>query len=307
MRNITSLPFFDPYTPEYEADPHAVHRELLAATPVVRHPFGLAVLGYGEVQTVLRDRRFATPKGLFLRQYGVTEGPVWDRVTSNILDLDGDEHHRLRRLVAQSFTPRTADRFATACARRMRELLAESGDRLDVVDLVRDYPIAVIGALLGVPRSDWSFISRNTEDVFRVFLPSVADDQTLIRAAMEAMDTYVDRLVARRRQDGLDGEDLVTQLIRAESDGDRLTLDELRMLVASVLGGGTDTTRNQFAAAIDTFLDNPQQWVLLRRHPRPRSHELWTRCSATHRSWWASCGWPCATRPSAASNFQPAR
>lgn len=267
MHAIATLPFFDPFTADYEADPFARYREVLADGPVARHPFGLAVLGYEEVQTVLRDRRFINPPGLALRLFGVTEGPIWDRVVGNILDLDGDEHARLRRLVAQSFTPRSAEALRLRMQETMRDLLAGCGDMVDVVELVKTYPVAIICGLLGVPRQDWAFISRNTEDVFRVFLPTVADDQEIILAAMDEMDAYLDRLIDDRRREGLVGHDLVTGLLRAEEDGDRLSMDELRMLVSSVLGAGTDTTRNQLAAAIDTFLDHPDQWQLVRRRP----------------------------------------
>ena len=267
MHTLDSLPWFDPFTAEYEADPHAVHRTVLAESPVARHPFGLAVLGYDAVQTVLRDRHFVNPPGLALEMYGITDGPVWDRVVSNILTIDGDEHTRLRRLVAQSFTPRSANDMQLRMQQTMRELLNAHGDRPDVVELLATYPIAIICALLGIPRQDWSFIGRNVEDQFRVFRPTVAEDQPVILAAMEAMDAYLDRLIAGRHHEGLVGHDLISALLRAEAEGDRLTIDEVQMLVTSVLAGGTDTTRNQLAAGIDAFLDNPDQWALL--HERP--------------------------------------
>jgi cytochrome P450 len=219
------------------------------------------------VQTVLRDRRFVNPPGLALAMYGIANGPLWDRVTTNILTLDGDQHTRLRRLVAQSFTPRSANDMQLRMQQTMRELLNAHGERLDVVELVATYPLAIICALLGIPREDWGFISRNIEDQFRVFRTTVVADQPVILAAMGAMDTYVDRLIARRHHEGLVGHDLISELLRAEAEGDRLTIDEVRMLVTSVLAGGTDTTRNQLAAGIDTFADHPDQWALLHDDP----------------------------------------
>lgn len=272
MTLLDTLPILDPFTAAYEADPHAVHRRLLAAGPVCRHPFGLAVLGYHQVQAVLRDRRFVNPPGLALSMYGVTEGPVWDRVANNILTIECDEHARLRRLVAQSFTPRMADGLRLRMREAMKELLAGTGERLDVVELVRTYPIAVICSLLGAPRQDWDLISRYVEDVFLVFRPTVKDDQPVIAAAMDAMDAYIDKLVEQRHREGLLGDDLVTQLIRAEEDGDRLTHDELRMLTSTMFGAGTDTTRNQLAAGVQAFAEHPDQWRLLRERPDLAAH-----------------------------------
>ena len=82
---------------------------------------------------------------------------------------------------------------------------------------------------------------------------------------MEELDAYVDDMVAARRDDLTD--DLLSELIRAESDGDRLNLDELRMLVAGFLMAGTDTTRNQLAASVQVLCEHPDQWAKLRDHP----------------------------------------
>ena len=72
-------------------------------------------------------------------------------------------------------------------------------------------------------------------------------------------------MVAVRRESLTD--DLISELIRAEDDGDRLTTEELRMLAFTILMAGTDTTRNQVAAAVDVFCDHPDQWELLAEHP----------------------------------------
>lgn len=274
MTMIDTLPTLDPFTAEYEADPHAVHRRLLAAGPVCQHPFGIAVLGYHEVQAVLRDRHFVNPPGLALSMYGVTDGPVWDRVATNILNIEGDEHARLRRLVAKSFTPNMADALRLRMREAMKDLLSGTGEQLDVVELVRTYPIAVICSLLGAPRQDWDLVSRCTEDTFRVFRSTVKEDLPVIEAAMDQMDAYIDGLVEQRHREGLLGDDLVTQLIRAEEEGDRLTHDELRMLVSTMFGAGTDTTRNQLAAGVQAFAEHPDQWALLRAKPDLLPHAV---------------------------------
>jgi len=79
------------------------------------------------------------------------------------------------------------------------------------------------------------------------------------------LDDYVDGMVAQRRQSPTD--DLLSEMIRAEDDGDRLSAAELRMLAGGILMAGTDTTRNQLAAAVDVFCDHPAQWELLGQRP----------------------------------------
>jgi cytochrome P450 len=84
-------------------------------------------------------------------------------------------------------------------------------------------------------------------------------------AAWDELDAYIDDMVADRRHTLTD--DLLSDLIRAEDDGDRLNGDELRMLVAGLLMAGTDTTRNQLAASVHLLCDHADQWTLLAQHP----------------------------------------
>ncbi len=99
------------------------------------HRSGLELLGYPQVQLGLRDRRFRSPAGLTLEIQGITEGPLWDRVITGILSLDGEDHTRLRRLVGQAFTPRSADRLRDSMRRIFTDLVAaaEAGGQCDLV------------------------------------------------------------------------------------------------------------------------------------------------------------------------------
>ena len=123
----------------------------------------------------------------------------------------------------------------------------------------------IISALLGAPREDWRLFSDWADDFFKLFTWNVAEYETDILTAWGQLDDYIDGMVASRRESLTD--DLISELIRAEDDGDRLTIDELRMLAAGILMAGTDTTRNQVAAAVDVFCDYPEQWELLAERP----------------------------------------
>jgi cytochrome P450 len=229
---------------------------------------GPEVLAYDAVQTVLRDRRFCMPKGLLLEIQGLTSGPLWDRAVSSLLSLDGEEHHRLRRLVSRAFTPSAAGGLRAAMVEVIGELIDDVAPvgRCDVVaDIARPYPIPVICQLLGAPRQDWPRISDWTDDIFKIFNFNVAHDAPDILRASEELEAYVDGLVAVRRRALSD--DLISTLLAAEADGDRLTHEEFTMLVGAILTAGTDTTRNQLAAAVQVFCDHPDQWALLAEHP----------------------------------------
>jgi len=183
------------------------------------------------------------------------------------MSAEPDQHRRLRRLVSRGFTPRAAERMRDACIDVINELIdrPEAGHCDMVHDIARQYPVPIICALVGAPREDWELFSRWADDLSKAFGADVAAEESAILRAWEQLDAYLENLIARRRV--ALGDDLISELIRAEDDGDRLTHDELVNLVAILLNAGTDTTRNQLAAAVQVLSDNPDQWALLAEHP----------------------------------------
>lgn len=262
------LPHLPALSPEFEEDPHRLLRLAREQGAVATGPFGLVALSYDAVRTVLRDRRFHSPDAVGLAVRGVTSGPLWDWAAKGLLSLNGEDHHRLRRLVVRAFTPaRAASLHAvmTAVITELTDPVSAAG-RCDIVtELARPYPIPVICELLGAPRQDWRLFSAWADHIVKVLRLDAADHAPAILQAVDELGAYIDQMAARRRH--APGDDLISTLIRAEDDGDRLSHDELLMLAAALLVGGTDTTRNQLAAAVQVFCDHPDQWALLAARP----------------------------------------
>jgi cytochrome P450 len=143
----------------------------------------------------------------------------------------------------------------------------DSGRCEFVAGIARPYPIPVICALFGAPRKDWRQFSRWAEDIFKIvsFDCNLAEEEPVILKAWDEFDDYIDHMIAQRRHRLTD--DLLSELIRIEDDGDRLDAGELRMLAFSILVAGTDTTRSQLAASMQVLCDHPEQWRLLRDRP----------------------------------------
>ncbi|MEZ0340446.1 cytochrome P450 [Mycobacterium sp. pV006] len=272
VRNVfdAGLPTLD-Y--DLTATPADVRADLYAAqqqAPVAIGPAGPEVLSYELARHVLRDTRFAPPPGINLTMVGVTSGPLFDKVMGSLLCLHGEEHQRLRRLVSREFTPRAVARLRPTVDEVVNGLVddvVEAG-RCDVVtDIARPYPVPIICALLGAPREDWQRFSDWTHTVFQAFSFStnIVENQDVVMAAWNELDDFIDDMIARRRRTLTD--DLLSDLIRAEEDGDRLSTAELRMLAAGLLMAGTDTTRHQLAASVQALCEHPEQWAQLRDDP----------------------------------------
>ncbi|MDT5092871.1 MAG: hypothetical protein QOH60_2234 [Mycobacterium sp.] len=260
-------------TVEYEqaSDPYEAHRNIqkaLEQAPIAMGAHGPEVLSYEMVRTTLRDHRFCPPPGLGLEAQSITSGPLWDRVVTSLLSINGDEHTRLRRLVSKAFTPRAVGRLDATITAVINELIdpLSTVGHCDVVDdIARPYPVPIISALLGAPRGDWRRFSAWADEFFKLFTFNAAEYAADVLMAWTEMDAYVDEMVDQRSNSLTD--DLISELIRAEHDGDRLSREELRMLAVGILMAGTDTTRNQLAAAVDLFCDHPDQWALLADRP----------------------------------------
>lgn len=262
------LPTFD-YTEATSWD--EVHTQIAEArrqSPIAMGPHGPELLTYELVHTALRDPRFAEPKAMGLESQGVTSGKLWERASKTLLSMDGDEHHRLRRLVSKAFTPRSVARLQPTIAAVINELVdavATTGHCDIVTDIARQYPIPVICTLLGAPPKDWELFSDWADGFMKIVAWNIIEDEPVVLDAWQHLDDYVDEMIEIRREGLTD--DLISDLIRAEDDGDRLTHDELLMMAAGILVAGTDTTRNQLAAALHVFCEHPDDWATLGKHP----------------------------------------
>ena len=260
------------------------HEEVLAAmtkladdTWIARSLFGYSILSYADVTAVLRDKRWHNAASKIPEMRGITDPElIGNRDKPSILAAEGDVHTRLRRLVAKAFSPRSADRLRPFMREVMNGLIdpvAASGTADIVADITEPYPIPIICELLGAPKEDWQLFSRWAEDILRVFNANVLDELDIIKAARSELNEYTMQMISERRNDPR--EDLLTDLIAAEEDGDKLDAEELLMMVNAVIIGGTDTTRNQLGCSVALFAEHPDQWKLLADDPdiAPRAVE----------------------------------
>jgi cytochrome P450 len=241
-----------------------------------RSVLGYAVASYDDSLGILRDKRWHNASSRIPEMMGITRSEFLDRQRVSILSAEGELHTRLRRLVAPAFSPRSADRlrpFMREVINGLIDPVAPTGRADFVADITEPYPIPIICELLGAPKSDWQLFSRLASDVLEIFSADLAQKLDKVMQAQNELDDYTRELIAERRAKPAD--DLLTDLIAAEEAGDRLSTDELVMMVNAVIVGGTDTTRNQLGCAVALFAEHPEQWALLAERPElaPRAVE----------------------------------
>jgi cytochrome P450 len=244
---------------------------------LARMPMGYLVTRHDDVTAILRERRWHSALSMITEMAGLPPGDSFvERRRQSILALDGEEHARLRRIVAGAFTPKQADRlrpFMRDVVGRLVDAVAPDGHCELIEDVCDPYPIPIICELLGAPKEDWKLFSNWATEIFKIFNGDLVNDMPAIEAANAELDEYVTAMVAERRSKPAD--DLLTDLIAAEEAGDRLSTEEMVGLAEAVLMAGTDTTRNQLACSVSLFAQHPEQWALLAERPElaPRAVE----------------------------------
>jgi cytochrome P450 len=267
-RSLDEAPFLNIFDPEFLANPVTAVAELRRQSSVIRTPIGVLVVGRSQVQDLLRDRTLHGSLLHVVRLQGINDGPVFQMAASSLLAKEGEEHNRIRRLVARSFTPRAADGHRPFMRELVTELLggfAERGECEFMADFADHYPVQVIAHLLGVPREDHPLFAEWGNSLTHLLSFELSKYRGAIETAQAAMSAYLADLVADRRQHPRS--DLVSDLIAARAGGDRLTDPELMSLLGGLLFAGYDTTRNQLAVGMTIFARLPEQWARLATDP----------------------------------------
>lgn len=266
-RSAAGAVHLDLLGPEFRVDSPSVRaaaeRHWYAETPL-----GPAVLRYEDCAALLRDRRFRQVGGDHLAAQGITDGPLAEASRMSILNVEGADHTRLRRLVSHAFIPRAVDRLRP----RMRSLVHGLVDTFAPVGqcefmgaFADRYPPAVMFDLLGIPPSDHDRFLNWGNDLVLLISYSVAENRERIESAMSGIHEATDRLCSERRRHPR--EDLLSALVAAADGDDRLTSQELQSLVVAMVVAGQDSTRNQLGMALHTFARHPRQWTLLAHRP----------------------------------------
>ena len=276
--------------PSFTSDPYPVYARLRAEAPVYWSTyFGQWLVTRGELVTeVARNWEIFSSVGwdsFFLSQLPADLRPEIPTVidhfrTVNISTTDPPVHTRLRRLLSKAFTPRRIATLEDRVRARGEQLLEDlgngnsngggPGDNVEfdlIATLAYPLPVAVIGELYGVGDSDHADLKRWSKAVVAYTGSSVAHPHLAreLDVALGEFRTYLRRLVAERRRRPRD--DLLSDLVAAVDEGERLTEDELVATSINLLFAGHETTTNLIGNGTLALLRHPDQLDLLRRRP----------------------------------------
>ena len=250
-------------------DMHAALRDAARSGPVARFPDTgvVLVLGHADVDALGRDSRLVGVGTGNFDAVGITDGPLREWFASLMFTNEGEAHRRLRMLVQKAFTPRAVDAIRDAASAMADEAFGavRAAGGGDLVAAALPLPLRVICRLIGVPDADvGSFVgwADALSTTFGFLTPEQADAATI---ALAHLEEYVEGLLAARSESL--GDDLVSALIRAEVEGERLTHAEVRTMIANLIVGGHDTTGSQIGCTFLALLRHPDEAALLAQRP----------------------------------------
>ena len=228
------------------------------------------VLGHPETSAILSDPAMFS-SDLTALQPKQNDLELFQR--GNFVQMDPPQHHKLRTLVSQAFTPRVVAGLEPRIAELTTQLLDQVGERFDLIDaLAYPLPVVVIAELLGIPPSDRGLF-REWADV--LLGQEVDPDQAVaevseqavkaVAPTMRQMNAYfLDYIKSRRANPGTD---LTSKLVQAEVDGERLADEEIVGFVGLLLIAGHITTTATLGNSLVSFQDNPEAAAQVRADP----------------------------------------
>ncbi|MFC8663229.1 MULTISPECIES: cytochrome P450 [Streptomyces] len=275
MAATKTPPTFDPWDQAFLANPYPAYADLRAQGRVQYYePTNQwLVPHHADVSALLRDRRLGrTYQHRFTHEdFGRTAPPAEHEPfhvlnDHGMLDLEPPDHTRIRRLVSKAFTPRTVERLRPYVDRLASELVGElvaagGGDLLTVV--AEPLPVAVIAEMLGIPESERAQLRPWSADICGMYElnPSEETAERAVRASVEFTE-FLRELIAVRRKEP--GDDLVSGLIAAYDEGDRLSEQEMISTCVLLLNAGHEATVNATVNGWWALFRNPDQLAALR-------------------------------------------
>ncbi|MEU6272330.1 cytochrome P450 [Streptomyces populi] len=275
MAALESSRAFDPWDPAFVADPYPAYEELRARGRV--HYYEPTnqwlVPHHADVSALLRDRRLGrTYQHRFTHEdFGRTAPPPEHEPfhvlnDHGMLDLEPPDHTRIRRLVSKAFTPRTVERlrpYVEGLAGELVDRLVEAGGGDLLTDVAEPLPVSVIAEMLGVPESERAPLRPWSADICGMYElnPSEEAARKAVRASVEFTE-YLRGLIEARRKEP--GDDLVSGLIAAHDEGDRLTEQEMISTCVLLLNAGHEATVNATVNGWWALFRHPGQLAALR-------------------------------------------
>jgi cytochrome P450 len=270
-------PLLNPLLRQAREWPYPLYQRLRERDPIHRSRAirGWFLFRHADCLAVLRDGRFSADD----RNYaGYAQQRAWE-IADGLADpnqpdeppmlrRDPPDHTRLRKLVSKAFTPRALEQLrprVEELADRLLTPLSRRGEFDVIRDFAVPFPVTIIAQMLGIPARDFATFKRWSDHLVGFLDPLASPSPKVLRKTVDEFDDYMSRLAEERRREP--AEDVLTALVQADEQGQRLSAQELQGTLALLLAAGNETTTNLIGNGLVALLRHPDQLAWLRDDP----------------------------------------
>lgn len=269
---------FNPFDLGFRTNPYPAYHRLRSWEPVHQHFFGSwGLTRYADIKAVLRDSRFRSDnlperlknKNQYLEHQNQNLNALVRGTSTWLLSLEPPDHTRLRKLVGKAFSPGVVERLRPQTQEIVDDLIDKVQQRgsMDIIsELARPLPVRVISTLLGIPEEIQGQVYEWANDLSGILDPlNSLETLVYMNQVIQKFSDCFGELIAERENQPQP--DLISALITARDEGDKLSNDELLTVCMLLFATGEETTVNLIGNGMLALLHHPSEMELLKREP----------------------------------------
>ncbi|MEX2227234.1 MAG: cytochrome P450 [Dehalococcoidia bacterium] len=268
---------FNPMRRGFRVNPYPTYRRLQEKDPfhLSRAINGWVLTRHADISAVLRDPRFSSdgrkvPRFKKMMEQRIAAGDLTreEAEGQSMLGLDPPDHTRLRSLVSKAFTPRSVEALRPRVEQLVDEMVEHAAAKgtFDVIrEIAYPLPVIIIAEMLGIPPDDREQFKHWSDEMALSVGMANVDEQRRARDAQRAFREYMIPILEERRREPR--EDLISALVAAEAEGDKLSLQEVNSTIGLILVAGNETTTNLIGNGLLALLQHRDQFDRLRAQP----------------------------------------
>lgn len=272
---LNNLPRFNPFSAEFREAPYGIYRQLRELNPLHKVLGMWVVTRHADVMSVLRDRSCNAsiiPKLVDNQaaKFGRDNAPFQRLAYKSIVFTENPDHHRLRKLMNIAFSRSAIDQLQSSMEKIIQDLLRDAYQHggMDIISgLAQPTPLRVMCEWIGLPDEMHSTIDVWTHSIRFLLEPGlmVKDDFEKVSTVLDEYMEYLSSVIAERKNKPR--QDLISQLLDLQIDGDRLTHEELIFVCIMCFVAGNETTKSLIGNGINALIEHPEQYRLLLERP----------------------------------------
>jgi cytochrome P450 len=268
--NDLDLPIIESTFPRREQKDYALN--IASQNWLAKNAVGFTALKHEDVSNIFKNNLWHSAYSIFIDLNPLLPDAFKERRRNGLLSLNGQDHSRLKRIIAPLFSTANAEMSRLFMRQTMEELIEQKFQNKNVdiqKEIFNYYPIIVLCKVIGIPNGDLDLFLKWSKLMFSMFSVQLKVSSEEVVDTQKEFDTYFNCLIEEKRKNP--SNDLISMLIELEQNGEKITVKEICMLIEVIIASGIDTSRCQLGLISRMLLENKQILNRLSIDPKENS------------------------------------